>query len=196
MKAARTLAALVAATALAGCGASSDASDEKGMDLKAAAARADDITLTTLNAVKPGVKWSFSVSSGGLAHGAKAGPDATGTVTRRAAVRTIVSEERGGALAAMVEAGWKKQGYTITYRSSHGHPEVEAATKDGFQLSFGTGSGTQFTLIVKTPEARLSEVPAPTAKGTGSVDPAPGPNSANIRDAYWSNDGASTLTPS
>ncbi|MET9436216.1 hypothetical protein [Streptomyces sp. NPDC006551] len=159
------------------------------ISMREAAERADAIMLDSISSVKPELNWVHHAWSDGGCDGYTIDGKPTGSVTRRAAVMTIVSEARRGSLLGVVERHWEKLGYEITgHNTSRDVPSIYARTPDDYRMSILVGKKGQFFLTITTPCFIESEVQEPKtrASGTpfdGSVVPDP-----SVRSDFWSLD--------
>ncbi|HEX5566461.1 MAG TPA: hypothetical protein VFY14_05930 [Streptomyces sp.] len=191
-------AAVLVVLAVSGCGVAGGTEEpvekKPAMTMREAAEHADRITSSTMDAVKPPVEWAHHVFSESACTDFKGDLTGTGTVTRRAAVLTVISKERLGNFLGVVERHWKRSGYGITsVRNHRDNPAIFAATPGDFRMSLEVGYEGQVFLDVTTPCMTESGVPPPGPRPggpeyTGEEPPPPDRNSA-----FWS---ARTPVPS
>ncbi|GHC65585.1 hypothetical protein [Streptomyces cinnamoneus] len=162
----RTAVMLITALALSGCGADGSGSEREGkagMDMRQGADRADRILDETLTAIDPSIKWTHGESTQG-----GCGGSTSGSVTRRRAVMTIISEERRGSFLGVVERHWRKSGYSITGASAHKeNPAIFASTPDDFRMSLEFGDKGQAFFDLVTPCLEKSDVSPPKTEPNG-----------------------------
>ncbi|MEV4942314.1 LppA family lipoprotein [Streptomyces zaomyceticus] len=196
MKSLRLMAIAPLIAVAAGCGGlgkPNGSGEEKRVvsriSMQEAAEKADAIMLGSISSVRPELNWVHHAWSDGGCDGHTIDGRPTGSVTRRAAVMTIVSEARRGSLLGVVERHWEKLGYEITgHNTSEDVPAVHARTPEDFRMSVLVGKKGQFFLTVTTPCYLASEVQAPRTRagGTafeGSVVPDP-----SVPSEFWSLD--------
>ncbi|MGD9481995.1 hypothetical protein WDH52_01845 [Streptomyces sp. TRM70308] len=186
----RTAAVALAVLAVSGCGSNSQAQPtekQSTMNMQEAAEQADDIILGTWNAVRPPVEWSHRESTEGACTDATNDLTGTGSVTRRAAVLTIVSGERRGNLLGVVERHWKNSGYEITSVRDHKeNPAIFASTPEDFRLSLVVGYQGQVFLDVVTPCVEESEVAPPATEANGGDGKGGDVPLPDRESAFWS----------
>ncbi|MGW6597949.1 hypothetical protein [Streptomyces sp. NPDC055036] len=164
------------------------------ISLQEAAERADAIMLSTMSSVEPALNWVHDGSTDGGCGGYTIDGKTTSSVTRRAAVMTIVSEARRGSLLGVVERHWKQQGYTITsMNASKEFPAVNARTPEDFRMSVLVGGKGQFFFSVVTPCFIESEVAPPKTKANGTAFEGPKVPDPSVHSDFWS---ANTPIPS
>ncbi|MCX4771002.1 hypothetical protein [Streptomyces sp. NBC_01285] len=148
-----------------------------GMNMQAAAERADGLLNDVLEEIRPEVQWVH-------------GPTTTGScdVTRRRVIMTIISAERRGSFLGLVDRFWRKSDYRIkAVNNDVDVPAIFAQTRDGFGVSLIVGGEGQVFFEVDSPCVRESEVAEPMAKPNGpsyvdaEVIPRP-----NVHSAFWS----------
>ncbi|MFE3646461.1 hypothetical protein ACFXO2_01175 [Streptomyces sp. NPDC059152] len=162
------------------------------MNMQQAAQHADSVISGTLSAVKPTVHWTHGESTDGTCNDFKNDATGTGTVTRRAAVMTIISATQRGKFIEAVKHYWKDKGYVITAaRDSSESPAIFATTSENFRLALEVGYKGQVFLNVVTPCVKQSEVTPPKTKPNGpdySGGKIPTPN---VQSEFWSKQSAS-----
>jgi hypothetical protein len=186
---ARSAAAVLMVLAVSSCGIARETGksvEEPAMSMQEAAEDADKIVSSTMRAVRPPVAWAHSVSSESSC-GTSGEGTRTGSVTRRAAVLTVISDERRGNFLGVLERHWKNSGYEITSVRNHpDNPAIFAATPDDFRMSLEVGYKGQVFLDVTTPCVAESEVAPPNPEPgepeyTGEKPPLP-----DRRSDFWS----------
>ncbi|MFJ4612918.1 hypothetical protein [Streptomyces griseus] len=172
-------AVVVVGALLAGCGllGGSESGNEAvaGMDMQAAAERADGMFYATVGQIKPEIEWVHYRTTTGRCD-----------VTRYWTVMTVVSEQRRGNLLGVVERFWKANGYRIKMvNPSKEMPEIIATSQDGFGISVLIGYKGQAFFEVTSPCVEKSEVAGPkrVANGRAYEGEIPTPN---VRSAFWS----------
>ncbi|MEV4435181.1 hypothetical protein [Streptomyces sp. NPDC049585] len=152
---------------LTGCSLVNPGNDGKRsgeMNMQQGAERADEILDATFAAIVPSVEWTHREST----HGG-CGRSSLGSVTRRRAVMTVISEGRRGSFLGVVERHWKKQGFSITGTAAGGeYPAIFASTPDKFRMSLEFGAKGQAFFDVVTPCLDQSEVHPPRTPANGS----------------------------
>ncbi|MGW0846351.1 hypothetical protein ACWD26_40715 [Streptomyces sp. NPDC002787] len=172
---------------VSGCGLVGDNGDEgqdvSDMTMQQAAERADNLLVSTLNSIRPQVKWVHGLSS-----------DLTCSVSRRAAVTTIISPERRGNFLGIVERHWQKEGFTHREASDDAtNPATYFLTPDQFQIRLLFGDQGQALFEVTTPCVQKSAVSAPkSVPGVPDYDGSEPPLPSEASD-FWS---ANTPIPS
>ncbi|MFD3916017.1 hypothetical protein [Streptomyces sp. NPDC058603] len=164
------------------------------ISLQKAAEKADAIMLSTMSSVQPALNWVHDGSTDGGCGEYTIDGKKTGSVTRRTAVMTIVSEARRGSLLGVVERHWKKQGYTITsMNTSKEFPAINARTPEDFRMSVLVGGKGQFFFSVVTPCFIESEVAPPKTNANGTPFEGPKVPDPSVHSDFWS---ATTPIPS
>ncbi|RYJ24696.1 hypothetical protein CU044_4607 [Streptomyces sp. L-9-10] len=164
------------------------------ISLQKAAEKADAIMLSTMSSVQPALNWVHDGSTDGGCGEYTIDGKKTGSVTRRTAVMTIVSEARRGSLLGVVERHWKKQGYTITsMNTSKEFPAINASTPEDFRMSVLVGGKGQFFFSVVTPCFIESEVAPPKTEANGTPFDGPKVPDPSVPSDFWS---ATTPIPS
>ncbi|MEE1802339.1 hypothetical protein PUR57_27220 [Streptomyces sp. JV176] len=201
MKKVRIVLAAALAIGVAGCSDSGTSGDQgrenavvNRISLQEAAEKADAIILSTISSVRPTLNWvHYAPTDSGCGDYTIDGKT-TGSATRRAAVMTIVSEERRGSLLGVVERYWKKQGYTISdVDSSRAFPAIDARTSEDFRMSVSVGAKGQFFFDITTPCFIKSEVSPPKTEANGTPFEGPKVPSPSVHSDFWS---ATTPAPS
>ncbi|MFE3824202.1 hypothetical protein [Streptomyces sp. NPDC059092] len=186
---------------VAGCGIPGTSWGEKEekhvvskMSLQEAAEKADTIMLETISSVQPPLNWvHYAPTESGCGDYTIDGKT-TGAATRRAAVMTVVSEERRGNLLGVLERLWKKQGYEITSTNpAKETPAIFARTPEDFRMSVKVGAKGQVFFSLATPCFIESEVAPPKTKANGTPFEGPKVPSPSVHSDFWS---ASTPAPS
>ncbi|MFK0169646.1 hypothetical protein ACIQU5_12645 [Streptomyces sp. NPDC090306] len=156
------------------------------MNMREAAAKADQLTTKTLSGVRPPLEWTHGQSDWGSC----TGRSDVGDVTRRAVVMTQVSAERRGSLLGIIERSWKKAGYTITQVDSNKEfPAVYADDDEGvLKMALTVGYKGQFFLDVQTACEEKSEVAQPTTPGRGADYRGKDVPTPNVHSAFWSSE--------
>ncbi|MFF8645544.1 hypothetical protein [Streptomyces sp. NPDC015345] len=175
----RLLITVFATLSLAGCSVTNNTADTKTrstqtrMDMQEAADRADEILDTTMEAIKPSVKWDRNAPRSGPCADFKNDSTGRGDVKQSRYVLTIISPERRGSFIGVVERHWKKNGYKITsVRDSKDMPAIFASTPDGFGLALKIGYKGQAFFDVSSPCVTESKVDDPTTETLDPDDPA------------------------
>lgn len=191
MKNVRLVAALLLFVTVAGCSAASNTTDAKKdmrrVDMQMAARRADVIMQQTLSGVTPKLYWNHGPSNESGCTDFKSDSGGTGSVKRRVAVMTVVSEERRGSLLGVVERNWKTNGYRITsVDTDKDLPAIYAASPDDFRMSVAVGGRGQFFFSVTTPCFRESPVSAPATAPNTPDRAGEYPQPPDVQDDFWS----------
>ncbi|MEV7872127.1 hypothetical protein AB0P17_39850 [Streptomyces sp. NPDC088124] len=186
---------------VAGCsipGTPWDEKEEKRMvskiSLQEAAEKGDAILLDTISSVQPPLNWvHYAPTESGCGDYTIDGKT-TGAATRRAAVMTVVSEERRGNLLGVLERLWKKKGYEITGTNpSKDTPAIFARTPEDFRISVKVGAKGQFFFSMATPCFIESEVAPPRTEANGTPFEGSKVPSPSVHSDFWS---ATTPAPS
>ncbi|MEV8476580.1 hypothetical protein [Streptomyces sp. NPDC051173] len=161
----RLIALLAGVLALSGCGATGDG--VKGevirMNMQQGAEFSDKVLDETLAAVAPPVKWTHGETTDGSCRGSN-----TGSITRRRAVMTLISEQRRGNFLGVVERYWKSRGYEITDTAADKEfPAIFASAPGDFRMSLEFGDKGQAFFDVTTPCLQESEVSPPKSETNG-----------------------------
>ncbi|MFJ7997245.1 hypothetical protein ACIQ7D_08855 [Streptomyces sp. NPDC096310] len=157
------------------------------ISLQEAAEKADAIMLDTISSVQPTLDWvHYAPTKSGCGDYTIDGKE-TGAATRRAAVMTIVSEERRGNLLGVLERLWKKRGYKITGTNpSKAHPAIFAQTPEDFRMSVVVGAKGQFFFSLATPCFIESEVAPPRTEANGTPFEGEHVPSPSVHSDFWS----------
>ena len=188
---------------LGGCGmVGGDRNDDAGSggggrvfkgNMQEAADQADQILDETLAGVHPEVTWTHGETVTGACTNAAGGSTDKGTVTRRRAVMTVISEQRRGSFLGVVERHWKKSGYRVlSVNSSKKHPAIYVETPKGFRVRLLLGYKGQAFFKITTPCADRSHVSRPGTKPNGpdySGRQIPAPD---VHSDFWSADSAAS----
>ncbi|UNO43986.1 hypothetical protein KGS77_17545 [Streptomyces sp. MST-110588] len=157
------------------------------MNMQHAAEYADAVISGTLAAVQPPVQWTHGESTHGPCTDFRNRSLGTGTVTRRAVVTTVISDERRGSFLGVVERYWKSKGYKITTVRQHKkNPAMFAFTPENFQLALEVGYKGQVFIDVVTPCATESKVASPKTKTNGPDYSGQDIPTPNVRSDFWS----------
>ncbi|MFE2939113.1 hypothetical protein ACFXKG_08645 [Streptomyces sp. NPDC059255] len=164
------------------------------ISLQEAAEKADTIMLDTISSVQPPLNWvHYAPTESGCGNYTVDGKK-TGAATRRAAVTTIVSEERRGNLLGVLERLWRKRGYEITGTNpSKETPAIFARTPEEFRMSVKVGAKGQFFFSLATPCFTESEVAPPKTEANGTPFEGPKVPAPSVHSDFWS---ATTPIPS
>lgn len=177
--------------AVAGCGLNSGANTPEGkqsdMNMQEAAEKADSIVQQTIDSVKPKLRWNHGPSIDKVCTDFKKDTLGTGSVRRRVAIMTIVSEQRRGSLLGVVERGWKSRGYEITsVDTDRDLPAIYAATPEGFRMSVAVAGEGQFFFSVTTPCFTESDVADPKTRPNTPHREGGYPQRPDVHDDFWS----------
>ncbi|MEV0534067.1 hypothetical protein [Kitasatospora sp. NPDC050463] len=139
------------------------------VDQAVAAERCEHLLRETLDAVRPALSWRHAVPCAGARLQAPGSGPADGGVQwyvgRGRDIVTIISAARRRELPAMVEAGWRRHGWTITsVNACRDLPGVAATTPDGYRLALEFGALGEARLTATSPGVARSER-AGTARG-------------------------------
>ncbi|MFJ2560791.1 MULTISPECIES: hypothetical protein [unclassified Streptomyces] len=191
-------AVLAGATGCSGPGTSGEQGVEKPVvskiSLQEAAEKADAILLNSISSVQPPLNWVHDASTGGGCGDYTIDGRTTGSVTRRAAVMTIVSDARRGSLLGVVERHWRKQGYMITnVDSDQEFPAIDASTPEDFRMSVSVGATGQFFFDIVTPCFIKSDVVPPKTAANGTPFEGEDVPYPSVHSDFWS---ATTPAPS
>nr|WSZ96981.1 hypothetical protein OH820_16075 [Streptomyces sp. NBC_00857] len=191
MKAARLSPIFFLAFLSTGCGllsgGSTPESDKSSVNMQQAAEKADLIMQQTLSNVAPKLRWNHGPSNDRICTDSNNDSLGTGSVRRRVAVLTVVSNERRGNLLGVVERNWRARGFEITsVDTDKDLPAIYAASPEDFRMSVAVGGEGQFFFSITTPCFTESEVtdPAPepnTPQRTGDY-----PQRPDVHDDFWS----------
>ncbi|MEU1419995.1 hypothetical protein [Kitasatospora sp. NPDC005751] len=162
------------------------------VDQVAAGERCEWLLQRTLDAVRPALSWRCAAPRAG----ARLPPPGSGPadggvqwyVGRGRDIVTIISGARRGELPAMVEAGWRRRGWTITsVNACRELPGVAAVTPDGYRLALEFGALGEARLTATSPGVARSE-PVRGAPGGPEGPYAVGGSAAlpEIRCPFWS----------
>lgn len=178
------LLACAAAFMLSGCSMADHLNDSSpyksekrimDMTMQQAADRADVMLDATLDAIKPGVRWTHGGTSTGSCD-----------LSRHRVVMTVISKERMGGFLGLVQRHWEKSGYRIkSVNKDEEFPAIYAQSPDGFGIALTIGADRQAFFEVATPCAKPSDVAAPTTPPNGPDYEYPIPR-PNVRSAFWS----------
>ncbi|MFE4912598.1 hypothetical protein ACFRCX_13780 [Streptomyces sp. NPDC056652] len=155
--------------------------------MQLAAERADAMMRKTLDGVAPKLRWIHGPSNDRICTDSKNDSLGSGSVRRRVAVTTVVSEERRGSLLGVVERNWKARGFRITSVDADKElPAIYALSPDGYRMSVAVGGEGQFFFSITTPCFTESAVPDPavepnTPQRAGDYPPRP-----DVHDDFWS----------
>ncbi|MFC9425305.1 hypothetical protein [Streptomyces sp. NPDC056987] len=185
----------------AGCSASGTPWAEKEnkqvvskISLQAAAEKSDAIMLNTISSVQPPLNWVHDSATERRCRDYTIDGKATSSATRRAAVMTILSEERRGNLLGVLERLWKKRGYEITGTNpSKENPAIFARTPEDFRMSVIVGDKGQFFFKITTPCFIESEVSPPKTEANGTPFEGTDVPYPSVHSDFWS---ATTPIPS
>ncbi|WP_328582967.1 hypothetical protein [Streptomyces sp. NBC_00370] len=191
MKTVRHVVAVLLLVMVAGCGLQSDADhvekDRRGMNMQAAANQADMILQQTLSGIMPELRWNHGPSNESICTDFKNGSRGTGSVKRRIAVMTVVSEARRGNLLGVVERNWKTRGYRITsVDDDKDLPAIFASTPEDFRMRVAVGGRGQFFFSITTPCFRESPVSAPATAPNTPDRAGEYPQPPDVQDDFWS----------
>ncbi|MET4927396.1 hypothetical protein P3L51_34400 [Streptomyces sp. PSRA5] len=157
------------------------------MNMQEAAERADAIVQQTVDSVKPRLRWNHGPSIDKVCTDLKNDASGTGSVRRRVAIMTIVSEQRRGSLLGVVERGWKSRGYEITsVDTDHDLPAIYAATPEGFRMSVAVAGEGQFFFSITTPCFTESDVADPKTPPNTPHREGGYPQRPDFHDDFWS----------
>ncbi|MGV9266510.1 hypothetical protein ACWDRR_17835 [Kitasatospora sp. NPDC003701] len=154
------------------------------VDQDAAAERCEHLLRETLDAVRPALSWRRAAPSAGARLPAPGSGPADGGVQwyvgRGRDIVTIISAARRGELPVMVEAGWRRRGWTITsVNAGRDLPGVAAVTPDGYRLALEFGGLGEARLTATSPGVARSARPDGARGGpevpfaAGAVRPLP-----------------------
>ncbi|MFI6704102.1 hypothetical protein ACIBJC_35090 [Streptomyces sp. NPDC050509] len=164
------------------------------ISLQEATEKADAIMLDTMSSVQPPLNWVHDAATEGGCGEYTIDGRTTGSATRRAAVMTIVSEERRGNLLGVLERLWKKQGYEITGTNpSKEAPAIFARTPEDFRMSVVVGAKGQFLFSLATPCFIKSDVAPPKTAANGTPFEGEDVPYPSVHSDFWS---ATTPAPS
>ncbi|WP_326611585.1 hypothetical protein OG949_20715 [Streptomyces scopuliridis] len=157
------------------------------MNMQQAAEKADAIMRTTLDGVAPTLRWNHGPSNDRICTDSKNDSLGSGSVRRRIAVMTVVSDERRGSLLGVVERNWKARGFEITSVDANKElPAIYAVSPDGFRMSVAVGGGGQFFFSITTPCFAESAVPDPATEPNTPQRAGDYPQPPDVHDDFWS----------
>ncbi|MFD6990204.1 hypothetical protein [Streptomyces sp. NPDC059943] len=157
------------------------------MNMQEAAERADAIVQETIDSVEPRLRWNHGPSIDKVCTDVKNDALGAGSVRRRVAIMTIVSEQRRGSLLGVVERGWKSRGYEITSVDTDRElPAIYAATPEGFRMSVAVAGEGQFFFSITTPCFAESDVADPKTPPNTPHREGGYPQRPDIHDDFWS----------
>ncbi|MYZ36500.1 MULTISPECIES: hypothetical protein [unclassified Streptomyces] len=158
--------------------------------MQQAAEKADAIMLETVSGIRPELRWNHGPSNDRICTGFKDESPGTGSVKRRIAVMTVVSEERRGSLLGVVERNWKARGYEITsVDADKDLPAIYAASPENFRMSVAVGGEGQFFFSITTPCFTESAVPDPATEPNSPQRAGEYPTRPDVYDDFWSSGG-------
>ncbi|MEU3184726.1 LppA family lipoprotein [Streptomyces sp. NPDC006923] len=186
--------ALLSLFLASGCSLLSETShlerNPSGVNMQQAAEKADAIMQETLSDISPELRWMHGPSNDRMCTDRKSDSTGTGSVRRRVAVTTLVSEERRGNLLGVVERNWKARGFEITsVDADKDLPAIYAVSPEDFGVSVAAGGGGQIFFSVTTPCFAESEVSAPATGPNSAQRSDEYPPRPDVHDDFWSSSG-------
>ncbi|MGW6741920.1 hypothetical protein ACWGDX_14545 [Streptomyces sp. NPDC055025] len=158
--------------------------------MQQAAEKADAIMHETVSGIRPELRWNHGPSNDHICSGLKDELPGRGSVKRRIAVMTVVSEERRGNLLGVVERNWKARGYEITsVDADKDLPAIYAASPENFRMSVAVGGEGQFFFSITTPCFTESAVPDPATEPNTPQRAGEYPARPDVYDDFWSSTG-------
>ncbi|MFD9867666.1 hypothetical protein ACFXI8_16155 [Streptomyces niveus] len=137
--------------------------------------------------MEPRLRWNHGPSIDKVCADFKKDALGTGSVRRRVAIMTIVSEQRRGSLLGVVERAWKSRGYEITSVDTDPElPAIYAATPEGFRMSVAVAGEGQFFFSITTPCFAESDVADPKTQPNTPHREDGYPQRPDIHDDFWS----------
>ncbi|MFE2721993.1 hypothetical protein [Kitasatospora sp. NPDC059327] len=132
------------------------------VDQAVAAERCELLLREALDGVRPELSWRHAVPCAGARLPAPGSGPADGGVQwyvgRGRDIVTIISAARRGELPALLEAGWRRRGWTITsVNACRDLPGVAAVTPDGYRLALEFGALGEARLTATSPGVARSE---------------------------------------
>lgn len=157
------------------------------VNMQQAAEKADVIMQQTLSGVEPELQWNHGPSNDRICTDFKNDSLGTGSVRRRVAVMTVVSDARRGSLLGVVERNWKARGFKITgVDADKDLPAIYAASPEDFRMSVAVGGGGQFFFSITTPCFTESAVSDPATEPNTPQREGDYPQRPDVHDDFWS----------